>query len=64
MKYIWANPAQIGVIKIRNGVPFYIDSGQEYDEAIAGGPAPYAGPLDIIAPDDDFSDQFESELEE
>lgn len=46
--YSWANEDQIGVIVLRDGFPTYLDSGPEYEAAVAAGPAPYAGPSDAI----------------
>ncbi|MEI6800496.1 MAG: hypothetical protein WCO04_14975 [Pseudomonadota bacterium] len=48
MKSTWANEQQIGVIVIIDGFDTYLDSGPQYDAAVAAGPAPYAGPSNTI----------------
>lgn len=48
---IWANPERIGVLILDGNHPLYIDSGPQYDAAVAGGPRPYDGPLPENLPD-------------
>jgi hypothetical protein len=50
MKYQWANPEKIGVIRMDGERVVYIDAGPEYDEAIAGGPAEYKPPTPVPDP--------------
>lgn len=49
---IWANPEQTGVLVIDGDHIRFIDSGAEYDDTVAAGPQPFAGPLDIGSPVD------------
>ena len=48
---IWANPEKIGVLILDGDVSLYVDSGPEYEAAVAIGPRPYAGPLPETPPD-------------
>lgn len=48
---IWANPEKVGVLVLDGDVPLYLDSGEEYEAAVAAGPRPYAGPLPESPPD-------------
>jgi hypothetical protein len=38
LKSTWANPEKNGVIVYRGSIPFFIDSGKEYDDLVAFGP--------------------------
>lgn len=50
MKYQWANPENVGVIRQDGEIAVYIDSGPEYEAALKSGPAPYNPPaLDLQA---------------
>ena len=44
-KYKWANPEKQGVVSMRDGVLFFIDSGDEYEAAVAGKPDVFAGAI-------------------
>jgi hypothetical protein len=47
MAYIFANPQSLGVILISEGRSIYTGPGDPgYAEALATGPAPYAGPVE------------------
>jgi hypothetical protein len=50
MNYTWANPDHIGIITVTDGIVLYLDSGPEYEAAVADGPAEYAGPIDVSPP--------------
>jgi len=49
MVYQWANPEQIGVVTFVGRRVRYIDSGPEYEAAVAAGPLPFA-PIQDPAP--------------
>jgi len=49
MVYQWANPEQIGVVTFVERRVRYIDSGPEYEAAVAAGPLPFA-PIQDPAP--------------
>lgn len=51
MNYTWANPEHIGVITVVDGRVIYLDSGPEYEAAVAAGPAEYAGPVVLDDPE-------------
>jgi len=42
MTYQWANPERIGVVTFEGRRVRYIDSGPEYEAAVAAGPMPFA----------------------
>lgn len=50
MNSTWANEDRVGVIVTVGGFLTYLDSGPDYEAAVAAGPAPYAGPSDAVDP--------------
>ena len=50
MQSTWANEDRVGVIVTVGGFLTYLDSGPDYEAAVAAGPAPYAGPSDAVDP--------------
>lgn len=62
MKYTWANPENLGVVIMRDGITTYLDSGPEYDAAVAAGPLPYAGPSDAVDPSAPTIDDIRSRM--
>lgn len=61
-KYRWANAENIGVLAMEpDGRLTYLDAGPEFETAVAEGPEPWQGPLDIVAPDFDPVAAIETE---